>query len=255
MNETLRILLIVCPMVFLAGVIDAVAGGGGLISLPAYLAAGLPPHLATATNKCSSTFGTLVSTIRFMKGQKVHYLSAICAAIAALMGSPIGAYLNLSIDEKYLMWVLVIALPIIAFVIVTKKDLGAESKVEQLSKKQVIYLSLGIGFVIGMYDGFLGPGTGTFLILAYTILVKFDVLTASGNAKVVNLASNVGAFITFAVNGNIIWQIGIIAAFFGIAGNLLGSELAIRNGKEIIRPMFFVVLTLLLVKIIYDLLT
>lgn len=245
--------MIICPLVFLAGVIDAIVGGGGLISLPAYMAAGLPPHLATGTNKCSSTFGTLLSTVRFMKNKKIHYIAALTSAGAALVGSPLGATLNMILDERYLSYTLLVLLPIIAVFLICKKDFGdQEGRVEE-NKVRMIVLSLLSGFLIGMYDGFFGPGTGTFLILVYTGVIGFDLVTASGNAKVVNLASNVAAFVTFALNGKILWSIGIPAALFGIAGNWVGAGLAIKGGKKLIRPMFMVVLLLLMIKIGYDL--
>ncbi|BBF44058.1 putative membrane protein YfcA [Lachnospiraceae bacterium KM106-2] len=224
-----------------------------MISLPAYLVAGFPPHLATATNKCSAFLGTLVSTLRFMKGQKIHYLTALVSAGAALIGSPIGANLNLILDEKYLEGVLIATLPIICIIMIMKKDFGSESKVETLSKQKIIIYAMLIGFFIGMYDGFLGPGTGTFLILAYCICMHHDIVCASGNAKVVNLASNVAAFVTFAFHGVIVWKIGIPAAIFGIAGNYVGSGLAVKNGKAIIRPIFIGVVALLIIKLGYDL--
>lgn len=252
MNDVIVTLLVVCPLVFLAGLIDAVAGGGGLISLPAYLAAGLPPHLATGTNKCSSTFGTLFSTLRFMKNKKICYYSAITSAATALIGSYLGARLNMIVDEKYLRYMLVIALPIIAIFLIFKKDFGEESHIKEQKPLKVVVLSILSGLLIGAYDGFFGPGTGTFLILVYTGIIGFDLITASGNAKIVNLASNVAAFITFALSGKIIWTIGLPAALFGILGNWIGSGLALKGGQKVIKPMFFVTLGLLMCKIIYD---
>ncbi len=253
MNETIRILLIVCPLIFLSGLIDSVAGGGGLISLPAYLAAGLPPHLAAGTNKCSATFGTLVSTLRFMKNRRVHYLSAVVSAAAALAGSSLGAMLNMGADERVLQVLLVAALPVIAVFLLIKRDFGAESRIERLSKRALVALSLAIGFVLGLYDGFFGPGTGTFLILAYTGIVGFDLVTASGNAKIVNLPSTVAALVTYALGRKSLFRLGIPAARFGIAGNWIGSGLALKRGAKIIRPMFFVALGILLCKVLWDL--
>lgn len=250
MQDTIHILMIVCPLVFLGGFVDAIAGGGGLLTLPAYLLAGLPPHMATATNKCSSIFGTGIATYRFMKEKKVYYLVAISSAILALFGSYLGASLNIVLDERYLEWVLVFAIPIIAVIVLLKKEIGKEIQVEQFTKRQLVIRSLEIGFIIGIYDGFLGPGTGTFLILAYCIIMKFDMVTASGNAKVVNLASNFAAFVTFAMHGSILWHIGIVAAVFGIVGNYLGAGLAVKKGARVIKPMFVVVLVLLLTKMI-----
>ncbi len=254
MTVTLQTFLIVCPLVFLAGFLDAIVGGGGLVALPAYLVAGLPPHMASATNKCSSVFGTMVSTARFLRQGRFHRQVAVVSALTALVGSALGSRLNLLLSEKVLRWVLVGLLPIIAVFLFFKRDFGAESRVDQLSPKGLMVLSGCIGLVLGAYDGFFGPGAGTFMILAFTALCGFDLVTASGNAKVVNLCSNLAAFVTFATAGKILWVVGIPAACFSIAGHYVGSSLALTKGAKIIRPMFFVVLGLLLLKIVSDLL-
>ena len=248
MNELLRNLIFICPLVFIAGFIDSAAGGGGLISLPAYLAAGIPPHLAAATNKCSSTFGTIFSTANFIKQGKIKFTAAFPAAIAALVGSPIGAALNIMADDQLLRYIMIVAVIAIAIFICVKKDFGSNDSSGKHSKKKIIVISVIIGLVIGCYDGFFGPGTGTFLIIAFSAFAGFDLLTSSGNAKLVNLASNVAAFITFAVNGNILWYIGLPAAVFGIAGNILGSRMALKKGAKFIRPMFIVILVILFIK-------
>ncbi len=252
MEITLQTLLIVCPLVFLAGLVDSVAGGGGLISLPAYLLAGLPPHLATATNKCSSTFGTILTTVRFLRHGHVHAVSAGLSVVFSLVGSWLGARLNMVLPEVYLYWFLLGSLPVIAVVIILKRDLGAENRMDSLSTRALLVRCAAIALVIGAYDGFFGPGTGTFLVLALTGLCGFDLLTASGNAKVMNLTSNIAAFVTFAFSGNILWALGIPAALFGIAGQYVGSGLALKNGAKVIRPMFLLVLVLLLGTVVYD---
>ncbi|MCJ7855644.1 TSUP family transporter [Lachnospiraceae bacterium NSJ-143] len=249
MSDTLRVLIIICPLVFVAGFIDSAAGGGGLISLPAYMAAGLPPHMATGTNKCSSMFGTVFSTWNFFKSGKIHIKTALASAAAALAGSWIGAMLNMIADEKILRMVLLFTVPVVAFFIVFKRDFGKEDRTDRHSQKGLIVISMIIGFVVGCYDGFFGPGTGTFLILGFTMFAGFDLLTASGNAKAVNLASNIAAFVTFAASGHIIWHIGLPAAVFGVAGNILGSKIALKKGSKFIRPMFIVILSILFVKI------
>ena len=252
MEPTLQTFLIVCPLVFLAGLVDSVAGGGGLISLPAYLIAGLPPHLATATNKCSSTFGTILTTVRYLKHGHVHIRSAVLSVFFSLFGSWLGAQLNMVLPEQYLYWFLMASLPIIAVFLVFKRDFGSENHMDLLSDKALLVRCALIALVIGVYDGFFGPATGTFLVLGLTGLCHFDLLTASGNAKVMNLASNVAAFVTFAVGGNILWSVGIPAAIFGIAGQYVGSGLALKQGAKVIRPMFLVVMVMLLGTVSYD---
>ena len=253
MNALVRMLLIVCPLVFLGGLIDAVAGGGGLITLPAYLLAGLPAHIASGTNKCGNVFGTLLSTGRFLKRGDVHIPSAVAGAVGALAGAWAGAKLNLIMPEQMLYYVMIAVVPVMAVFLLLKRDFGQEDRSGELSRGQLMAMALGIGLVIGGYDGFFGPGAGTFLMLAFTGLCRFDLLTASGNTKVANSASNLASLVTFALAGKVMWSVGIPAALCGIAGNYVGSGLALKGGAKVIRPMFFVVLALLLARLIYGL--
>ena len=145
MNETLRILIFVCPFIFIAGFIDSAAGGGGLISLPAYLAAGLPPHTATAVNKCSSTFGTIFSTANFIKQGKINFRAALPAAVAALFGSHIGAKLNMLANEDVLRYILIVAVVVIAVFIIVKKDFGSNDTSGKYSHTKMAVMSVIIG--------------------------------------------------------------------------------------------------------------
>ncbi len=253
LSELAHIWLIVCPLVFLGGLIDAVAGGGGLIPLPAYLIAGLPAHMASGTNKCGNAFGTVLATGRFLKRGDVHIPSAAAGAAGALVGAWLGVQINLVMPEQMLYYVMLAVVPVMAGFLIFKRGFGPEDHSGELSQGQLIAMALGIGLVIGGYDGFFGPGAGTFLMLAFTGLCRFDLLTASGNTKVANSASNLASLATFALAGKVMWSVGIPAALCGIAGNYIGSGLALKGGARIIRPMFFVVLALLLVRLIYGL--
>lgn len=252
-TELTHIWMIVCPLVFLGGVIDAVAGGGGLITLPAYLLAGLPAHLASGTNKCGNAFGTFLSTGRFLKRGDVHLPSAVAGAIGALAGAWAGSRLNLIMPEQILYYIMLAIVPVMAVFLVLKRDFGQEDRSQELGRLQLLAMALSIGLVIGGYDGFFGPGAGTFLILAFTGLCRFDLITASGNTKLANSASNLASLVTFALAGKVLWSVGIPAALCGIAGNYIGSGLALKGGAKVIRPMFFVVLGLLLARLIYGL--
>jgi len=254
LGELAHIWLIVCPLVFLGGLIDAVAGGGGLITLPAYLLAGLPAHMASGTNKCGNMFGTILSTGRFLKRGDVHMPSAIAGAAGALAGAWAGAKLNLIMPEQILYYIMLAIVPVMAVFLFLKRNFGQENHSGDLGQGQLIAMGLGIGLVIGGYDGFFGPGAGTFLMLAFTGLCRFDLLTASGNTKLANSASNFASLVTFAFAGKVMWSVGIPAALCGIAGNYLGSGLALKGGAKVIRPMFFVVLGLLLIRLLYGLL-
>lgn len=253
MDSILQTLLIVCPLVFLGGVVDSVAGGGGLITLPAYLLAGLPPHSAAATNKCSSMFGTLLSTVRYLRHGCWHRPTAAVSAAGALLGSWLGAQLNMFLDERYLYWVLLCALPVVGVAILLKPDLGTRSRTESYSSGALAVRCAAIALILGCYDGFFGPGTGTFMMIALSTFCGFDLLTASGNTKIMNLSSNVAAFTAFALGGKIVWAVGLTAAVFGMLGNYVGSGLALKNGAKVIRPMFLVVLVLLVGRLVWEL--
>ena len=253
LTELAHIWMIVCPLVFLGGLIDAVAGGGGLITLPAYLLAGLPAHIASGTNKCGNVFGTLLATGRFLKRGDVHLPSAAAGAVGALAGAWLGTRLNLIVPEQILYYIMLAVVPVMAVFLVLKRNFGQEDRSGELGRLQLIAMALGIGLVIGGYDGFFGPGAGTFLMLAFTGLCRFDLLIASGNTKVANSASGLASLVTFALAGKVMWVVGIPAALCGIAGNYLGSSLALKGGAKVIRPMFFVVLGLLLARLVYGL--
>lgn len=241
--------LFICAGVFAASVMDAIGGGGGLITVPVYLMTGLPAHFALGTNKLSSCLGTTASTARYLKKGYVNWPLAIPAIVLALVGAHFGTSLQLLVSDRYLSYVLV--LPLIAFVILRKK-VFSETPGEIKAWKRWLFV-LSASLVIGMYDGFYGPGTGTFLLIAFCRLAKMDVRTASGNVKLVNLASNFGALVTSLSAGSVLVPIGMIAAAFAFAGQFLGAGLMIKNGTKIVTPVILTVLTLLTVKIVLEL--
>lgn len=243
--------LIVCPLVFLAGFVDAVAGGGGLISLPAYIFAGVPIHNAVATNKLSSAAGTVVSTARLCRHHYADFRLAVPTVIAALVGSSMGAHVALLVSDKILKTMLLILLPVIAYYVLRKKDLEPKEE-KKISRKAQYIIATAASFLVGMYDGFYGPGTGTFLILIYTGMVKLDVLTAAGNTKLVNLASNISALLVFLINGVVLLPLGLAAAVFSIGGHYLGAGLVMKNGSKVVRVIILLVIALLFIKVIMD---
>lgn len=250
----LKDLIVLYPLIFLAGFVDSIAGGGGLISLPAYLFIGLPSHNALATNKLSSTIGTIFSTLRYAKGRAIVYVVAVPSVIGSLIGSHIGARLALVLSDSVLKVILAFLIPFAAVVVLlANPKRSATYEVENISKIRTILISGLIGLTIGMYDGFFGPGTGTFLIILYVSVLSLDHISASGTAKIVNLASNVGALLTFIVGGKVMYSIGLPAALFGIAGNWIGSGLALKKGAKIIKPVMIVVLIILFTKVLMDL--
>ena len=237
--------------VFAAGFVDAIGGGGGIISVPVYLLAGLPTHFALGTNKMSSCIGTSVSTLRYLKNGYVNWPLAVPSAVLAMAGSFLGNRIQLMVDERILKYVLLIVLPLAAYALLRQKSLPEREGEMQPSRRRAIVWTAS--FLIGMYDGFYGPGTGTFLLLVFCGLAKMDVRTASGNVKLVNFSSNIAALTSALIAGKVLIWIGLIAAAFSIAGHYIGSGLAIRNGSKIVRPVILTVLILLLLKVALEL--
>lgn len=242
----------ICFMAFLAGFVDASAGGGGIITIPAYLFIGLPPHIALGTNKLSSCCGTLFAVISFWRGKAVNMRSALYAAAGSFVGSALGARTALMLDSGTLRTMLFILLPCAAAVIFFNRRLGESESTVALSSLKFALLSFTIGLLIGGYDGLVGPGTGTFAIIAFSLLMHFDLRTASGNAKILNLVSNVTSVVTFAAAGTIAYSIALPAGLCGIAGNCLGAHCALKGGARFIRPMLLVVLALLMIKLLTE---
>lgn len=241
---------IVCPLVFLAGFVDSVAGGGGLISLPAYHLAGLPPVLAAGTNKLSACLGTVVSTGRFVAGKKVAWREALLAAAFAFPGSWLGTALLRSIDDNAVRILLIVSIPVVAAIVLFRgKKTETCALVPQRWSSPV---SAAIGLGVGFYDGLVGPGTGTLLILLFTMLLGMESVMASGTAKVVNLTSNVASLTALLTSGNVLIALGLPAALCGMLGNWLGAGMTMKKGAGFIRVILLIVLTLLLAKMVCD---
>lgn len=251
MELNLQMILIVLAGVFLAGFMDGIAGGGGIVSVPAYFLAGLPAHLALGTNKLSSCVGTAVSASRFIRGGYVDWKLGVPSIVLAILGATLGTRLQLMVDERVLKYLLLLVLPIVAVVVLRQRTLPEERGDISRGKQAAIVLSAAL--IVGAYDGFYGPGAGTFLVLTFCALGKLDVRTASGNVKIVNLASNLGALATSLLNGKVFLALGLIGAVASVAGHWIGSGLAIKDGSKIVKPAILIVLILLTVKVVSEL--
>ena len=249
MELTLETYLIVLPLVFLAAIVDSIGGGGGLISLPAYTLAGLPYGMASGCNKFSACFGTLSATVKFFRSGKILWKPSLCAAIAALPGAWFGTWLSNQLGNSFMNIFMICALPVVAVLVVLKKNDAVESK--PMTTVRLILCALS-GLCVGIYDGFFGPGTGTFLILLFTSLTGMDMVTASATAKPVNLASNISSLITRIASGQVIYALAIPAMFFSVTGGYIGSRLALTKGAKFIRFVMLGVLALLAVKLVVD---
>lgn len=251
MELSLSMFLIICPFAFLAGVVDSIGGGGGLISLPAYMIAGLPAHTAVYTNKLSATCGIIVATARYCKHKCIDYKLAVIGVITAAFGGMAGAKCALMVDELIFKILLLILLPLVAMYVLLKKDLEPH-KVQPIARtKQYIIVSIAT-FLLAMYAGFYGPASGTFLILVYSGIAKMGLLQSEGNAKIVNMTADIFSLMIFLWNGVVIIPLGLTVALFSIAGNYVGAGLAIKNGHKIIRIVILTVIAILFLKIMVD---
>ena len=249
--EALLPFLIVCPLVFVAGFVDAIAGGGGLISLPAYLISGLPVHTALGTNKMSSLMGTSLATWRYARHGFVNLrCSAVCAAFA-LVGSALGANVALLVSDGVFKLIMLVVVPLTGCYIMFHKGFG-EAR-EPLAPTRTLALCTAISFAMGLYDGFYGPGTGTFLILLFMAAAHLTLDEAAGTAKVVNLTTNVAAFSVFALHGSVWLPLGLTAGLFNMVGAWIGTSFFIGKGVRVTRPIMLVVLAVFFVKLIWDL--
>jgi uncharacterized membrane protein YfcA len=243
-------------MLFLAAFIDSAAGGGGLVSIPSYLAAGFPVHFAYGTNKFTSGAAAVFSSIRYFKNGKVAVLPALFASAGALAGSWAGAKFALFLSADVLHKVLLVLLPLVAlFVVFYRREAsvsGENTAMTTKKTKKTMILSFLVGTVLGAYEGFFGPGTGTFLILAFNTVLGLELLTACGSARVVNMAGNVAALLTFIANGKVVWEAALPCALCAIAGGQVGTRLVVRKGAKFVRPAMLVVIGMLLAKLLYD---
>jgi len=241
--------LFICIGVFLAAFMDAIAGGGGIISVPTYLLAfhNLPTYYVLGTNKLSSGIGTIFSTARYIKNGFVDWKLFAPAAIFSLFGSVIGTWLQHHTPDVILKYFLVAVLPVVAFF--TLRNRSWPDEPGQLAPRKRTFIIWSAALIVGIYDGYYGPGTGTFLMLILIRLAKLDTRHAAGGTKLINLASNTGGIFAALAAGYVCIGVGLIAALASVAGHYLGAGLAIKNGSKIVRPAVITVLILLTIKV------
>lgn len=240
---------------FTAGFIDAVVGGGGLIQTPFLLITfpKMPLPILLGTNKIAALAGTTTAAFKYAKKVTFNYKLLIVIAASCSLSSFLGAQVINHLDSNLLKPVILIILIVIAIYTFIKKDLGAIETKELPANKQLLYGSL-IGLIVGFYDGFFGPGTGSFFILGFVVILGFEFVKASAYAKIVNSVTNLSALIVFVKNGNYILPLAILMASFNIIGSFIGSHLALKKGNGFVRIIFLLIVTLMILKYGYDVL-
>ncbi|MBJ7309338.1 TSUP family transporter [Rugamonas sp. CCM 8940] len=238
---------------FGAGLVDAVVGGGGLIQIPALFSVfpTMAPATLIGTNKLASIFGTGVAAVSYARRVRIAWSTAAPAAVAALLFAFLGAFVVTRVSPDFMRSLLPLVLIAVAAYTFAKKDFGSVHAPMHSGRREQM-LALLIGSAIGFYDGFFGPGTGSFLVFLFVRVFGFDFLGASAVAKVVNVACNFSALLWFGYSGHLVWQLGLTMAVCQIAGSVIGSRLAIKHGSGFVRKLFLLVVGVLIVKTGYD---
>lgn len=244
---TLEVLALLACAGFVAGFIDSIAGGGGLITVPALLLAGMSPVAALGTNKLQSLFGSGSATLAYAQSGHVDLKTQLPSALAAGLGGVLGAILATILPGEWLEIVLPFMLVGIALYFALRRNMDDSDRVERLSP---FLFGITIVPVIGFYDGLFGPGTGSFFMLAFVSLAGYGMLKATAHTKLLNFSSNLGSFIAFTLVGAIFWKAGLIMGVAQFFGARLGAKFAVRNGAKIIRPLLVLTCVALAIKLL-----
>lgn len=251
-NVTMELLIVSVASLF-AGFVDSIVGGGGLILIPALFATFPTAHPATlfGTNKGASVWGTAIATWQYSRQIQMRWAVLLPAAGAGLLASCAGAWLVTTVSPEFLRKVLPFVLLVVLLYTLTKKELG-RTHAPRHSGMQEQLIAAGIGAVIGFYDGFFGPGAGSFLVFLFVRLLGYDFLSASASAKLVNTATNLSALALFVAKGHIWWHFVLVMALANVVGSLLGTRLALKHGTGFVRVVFMLVVSALILKTSYD---
>lgn len=246
-------LLFVCAASLLAGLVDAIVGGGGLILVPALFATYPGTHPATlfGCNKGASVWGTGMATWRYSRRVQLNWLSLLPAALAGGVGAFSGAWAVTLVSPDFLRKLLPLVLLAVLLYTLARKDLGQQHRPRYAGRAEVLP-AVAIGLVVGAYDGFFGPGTGSFFIFLWVRWLGYDFLHASASAKLLNTATNIAALTLFAAKGHIWWHLALAMALANVVGSLVGTQLALRLGTGFVRQVFMAVVSALILKTGYD---
>ena len=236
------------PMLFVAGVLDAIAGGGGIIALPAYMITGMPIHSAYACNKLQSGFGTLCSAAKFVKDKYADIKITLCALPFTILASFLATQLMMRIDSDTIKIIILVMIPLAAVMMFLKRKITSKDVISHPLTVKTVLLSMLAGTLLGSYDAFFGPGGGTVAMILFSILLSYDLRVGNGNGKIIIFASNITAMINYIISGHMIWYIAIPCAVANMIGSYIGASIAIKKGEKIVFPTMIVVISLLIVQ-------
>ena len=235
-----------------AGFVDSIVGGGGLISVPAMLLTNLPPSMALGSNKLSSIFGAGSASITFLRNHMVDFRLVRKLLPFTFIGSMLGTLAVVSLPPLYVKPIIIVLLVAVTLFVVFKKNWGEVNRTSQVMGR-ALYICMAFALGIGIYDGFYGPGTGTFLLLLLTGLAHIGLTEAAGTTKVINLSTNISALVVFLLNGVVMLPLGIVAGVFSIAGNYVGTRIFTEKGTKFVKPFILAVLVIFFIKVLTEL--
>lgn len=250
------VVVLLCIAAAAAGWVDAVSGGGGLLQLPALLLA-MPtaaPVTALATNKLSAIMGTAAATATYSRKAPPDVRTALPMAVAAFAGAACGALVASQVPAAAFRPIIVVALAAVWLWTLVNPAMGRDQQLRWQGRRRHYVVATAAGLAIGFYDGVIGPGTGSFLLIVLVAGLGFSFLNASSTAKVVNLGTNAAALIVFAITGSVLWGLGLLMGACNVAGAVLGARMAIARGSQFVRAVFLTVVGLLIVRLAWDLL-
>lgn len=248
--EYINNLIWLCPLLFIAGFIDSIAGGGGLIAMPAYMMCGMPIRLVYGCNKFQCAFGSTSAAVRYFKSGCLDIRITAVSAVTSFLFSMLGTRIIFYLTEAQIRTMLMFLLPLTALLVIFVKNVWSyEAKSQPLTRKNVS-MALLTGMIIGLYDSLYGPGGGTIALLLFTLLLRYDVRTSSGNAKMVLIVSNYTALFSYLLSGNVLFVIAVPCAVCNVLGNYIGAGFAVKKGAKLIRPIMIGVVAVLIIKII-----
>lgn len=242
-------LLFLCPMLLIAGVVDGISGGGGLIALPSYLISGIPISSAYACNKMQSCLGTSASLLKYAKSKMIDIKSAIPSALSAIIGSFISTQIMLMLGDFYKKIIIAVAMCFVVVLTILSSKVKVETYTLKSIKptKKTVFTSLGIGLILGLYDGFFGPGGGTIAILLFAVLMKYDLRVGGGNGKLIIVISNLTSMISYMVHGAVIYAIALPCSIANIVGSYIGATLATKKGAKFVKYVSWIVVIALVI--------
>ncbi len=247
-------LLFLCPTLLIAGIVDGISGGGGMIALPSYLIAGLPISSAYACNKMQSCLGTSASLFRYAKGGLVDFKQALPAAATAIVGSFISTQIMLGLEDGTKRVIIAVAMGFVLVLTVFSGRIAIDHYTQrrQPFAPKTLAMGLSIGLMLGFYDGFFGPGGGTVAILLFALLMKYDLRVGGGNGKLIIVVSNLTAMITYMLHGDVLYAIALPCSAANILGSYIGASLAAKRGAKFVKYISFAVIAALLVYAVYS---